>query len=241
VEYNPDPDFHSGVKQKEIDAARTPASKKKGAAAALRAQSAANSATPAADASEPQTPTRSNGDAEAGPSRRSPSPAAAMMDDDRGLSPVSTASSASEPPLAQRVKMNGSSHKATPTPAPAPAPVPVTPTPKPQPAEPAPTPAAAAAAPPSPSKSWVRCHLMYPNMLSATLMTLLFLASSMVSERCASYANKVSQRQVRGYLAQSQCNQYTRMANQMLGLPWQGESRSIHPFRHRRFDVPGIS
>ncbi|KIM36135.1 hypothetical protein M413DRAFT_320258 [Hebeloma cylindrosporum] len=162
VEYNPDPDFHSGVKQKEVDGARTPASKKKGAAAALRAQSAANSATPAADASEPQTPTRSNGDLEAGSSRRSPSPtpaALAMMDDDRALSPVSTASSASEAPLAQRVKLNGSSHKATPTPAPAPVPTPATPTPKPLPAEPAPPPppaaaAATSAAPPSPSKSW---------------------------------------------------------------------------------------
>jgi len=155
VEYNPDPDFHSGVKQKEVDAARTPASKKKGAAAALRAQSAANSATPAADVSEPQTPTRSNGDVEAGSSRRSPSPtpaAVAMMDDDHALSPVSSASSASEPPLAQKVKLNGSSHKATPTPTPAPIPAPATPTAKPQPAEPASTPAAA---PPSPSKSWV--------------------------------------------------------------------------------------
>lgn len=64
---------------------------------------------------------------------------------------------------------------------------------------------------------------MYPNMLSATERHFLFLATSMVSQRCASYASEVSQRQVRGYLAQSQCDQYPRMANQMLRLPWQGE------------------
>ncbi|KAF8958931.1 hypothetical protein BDZ97DRAFT_1839880, partial [Flammula alnicola] len=148
VEYNSDPDFHSGVKQKEADATKTPASKKKGAAAALRAQSAAHSATPAADASEPQTPTRSNGDVE-GSSRKSPTPAAPANDDDRAMSPVSTASSASEPPLAQRVKMNGHHSKPTPTPAPAPA-TPV----KPQPADPTSTPAPPAAAPVSPSKTW---------------------------------------------------------------------------------------
>jgi len=149
-----------------------PASKKKGVAAALRAQSAAHSATtPAADASEPQTPTRSNGDVEGGSSRRSPSPttaAAAMMDDDRALSPVSTASSASEPPLAQRVKLNGSTHKATPTPTPTPVPAPSIP-PKPQPTEPAPPPATAA--PVSPSKAWVSYHLTYPNIPQRTQTT----------------------------------------------------------------------
>lgn len=104
VEYNPDPDFHSGLKQKEIDA-KTPLSKKKMAAAALRAQSTAIS-TPAAE-SEPQTPVRSNGgDMES--SRKSPTPAGG---DDRGMSPVSTSSSASEAPLAQKVKLNGSHSK----------------------------------------------------------------------------------------------------------------------------------
>lgn len=143
VEYNANPDFHSGIKQKENDAGKTPASKKKSAAAALRMQSTGG-------ASEPQTPSRSNGDVDG--SRRSASPHG--NDDDRGISPISTASSASEPPLAQRVKLNGSSHaKSTPTPAPQAA----TPA-KPQVVEP-PTsttaPAAPASAPPSPTKTRV--------------------------------------------------------------------------------------
>ncbi|KAF4612776.1 hypothetical protein D9613_011708 [Agrocybe pediades] len=109
VEYNADPAFHTTLKLKEQEAAsiKTPASrnKKGGAAAALRAQSAANSAaTP--DISEPQSPTV---DVEMDLSRRSLTPLGG--DDDRAVSPVSTSSSASEPPLAQRVKTmnNGSS------------------------------------------------------------------------------------------------------------------------------------
>ncbi|KAF9473240.1 SNF5-domain-containing protein [Pholiota conissans] len=151
VEYNSDPDFHSGIKQKEHDASKAAASKKRGAASALRA-------TLAADASEPQTPTRSNGDLD----RRSASP----HDDDRGVSPISTASSASEAPLAQRVKLNGSNHpKSTPTPAPV---APVTPA-KPPPPEPvvSPQPAPAPpAAPPSPAKTWP------PQWLSAAMQSM---------------------------------------------------------------------
>jgi hypothetical protein len=129
VTYNADPDFHSGVKQKETEGTKTPAGKRKGgAAAALRAQSTA------ADISEPQTPARStnggNGDAGEPSSRKSPTPADAVNkdDDDRAISPVSTTSSASEPPLAQKVKMNGNhttpKRPTTPSP-PVPVPVPV--------------------------------------------------------------------------------------------------------------------
>jgi SWI/SNF-related matrix-associated actin-dependent regulator of chromatin subfamily B protein 1 len=98
----------------------------------LRAQSTTASATPA-DMSEPQTPSRSNGGDLGEPSsRKSPSPNVNVKeDDDRAISPVSTASSASEPPLAQKVKMNGNhgpKRPTTPTPTPAAAPVvPVTP------------------------------------------------------------------------------------------------------------------
>ncbi|KAF8903075.1 hypothetical protein CPB84DRAFT_1835950 [Gymnopilus junonius] len=140
VEYNADPGFHTGIRQKEMEASKTPA-KKKGTAAALRAQS---TAAP----SEPQTPARSYGDGGDGDRERerdsarkggrdrdrdrdrslSPPPPLEKEfssssarererenrgkkekqdEDDRALSPVSTASSASEPPLAQRVKMNG--------------------------------------------------------------------------------------------------------------------------------------
>ena len=143
VEYNANPDFHSGIKQKENDAGKTPALKKKSAAAALRMQSTGG-------ASEPQTPSRSNGDVEG--SRRSASPRG--NDDDRGISPISTASSASEPPLAQRVKLNGASHaKSTPTPAP-----PVATPAKAQVVEPTTSsvaPPAPASAPPSPTKTRV--------------------------------------------------------------------------------------
>lgn len=81
---------------------KTPAKKK---AAALRAQSTAATATPV-DVSAPPTPAK-NGDVDA-PSRRTPSPI--RDEDDRAISPVSTASSASEPPLAQKIKLNGATH-----------------------------------------------------------------------------------------------------------------------------------
>lgn len=110
------------MKQKETEGTKTPA-KRKGAAA-LRAQSAA------ADISEPQTPARSNGGDVGEPSsRKSPTPAAVKDDDDRAISPVSTTSSASEPPLAQKVKMNGNHITKRPTTPPPPIPVPVPSTP----------------------------------------------------------------------------------------------------------------
>ena len=97
----------------------------------MRAQSTA------ADISEPQTPARSNGGDVGEPSSlKSPTPAAAAAaavikdDDDRAISPVSTTSSASEPPLAQKVKMNGNhttKRPTTPTPVPVPVPAPSTP------------------------------------------------------------------------------------------------------------------
>lgn len=110
VEYNPDPNFHSGLKQKEIDTLKTPSTKKRGAAV-LRAQNASaistSVATPSsiagADVSEPQTPAgKSNGDSKD------------KEDDDRPISPVSTASSASEAPLAHKVKVNGNHRKPSP-------------------------------------------------------------------------------------------------------------------------------
>ena len=117
VEYNSDPSFHSGLKQKEAEALKTPASKKKGGAAALRAAAtaAASSAavstvgTPAgADASEPQTPGagRTNGDGN-------------RKDKERDDDDVSTASSASEAPLAHKVKINGGHQQRTSSPIPA--------------------------------------------------------------------------------------------------------------------------
>ena len=160
VTYNPDPDFHSGVKHKETEGTKTPA-KRKGAAAALRAQSAAASAATPADISEPQTPSRSNGGDIGEPSsRKSPTPPINSKDeDDRAMSPVSTASSASEAPLAHRVKMNGNHSTKRPA---TPVPAPVTPVKQPEPptsnpAAPPPSGVATApsAQPGSPSKTWV--------------------------------------------------------------------------------------
>ncbi|KAF9444193.1 SNF5-domain-containing protein [Macrolepiota fuliginosa MF-IS2] len=100
VEYNADAEYHM---RKDGDSRSTG---KKNRGNALRAQSAAATATPL-DISEPPTPAK-NGDIDA-VSRRSPSPL--KDEDDRAISPVSTASSASEPPLAQKVKLNGAAHK----------------------------------------------------------------------------------------------------------------------------------
>lgn len=84
VSYSTDPEFHTALKR-ESEIAKTIA-KKKGGAAALRAQSATVPTTPELP-SEPQTPH--------------------VRDDDRAVSPVSTVSSGSEPPLAHKVEANG--------------------------------------------------------------------------------------------------------------------------------------
>ncbi|KAJ7507204.1 SNF5-domain-containing protein [Mycena galericulata] len=142
VEYNSDIEHHAGLKR-EADYAKTMA-KRKGGAAALRAQSGTVPPTPA-ETSEAQTP-RDSGE---GTSRQSLA---------RDLSPVSDASSASEPPLAQKVKINGTNHSNPPPPAeraePLPAdvppvnpPVPPAPTSLPAPVTPPPV-----SAPPPPSE-----------------------------------------------------------------------------------------
>ncbi|KAJ7794315.1 hypothetical protein B0H14DRAFT_2923586 [Mycena olivaceomarginata] len=84
VEYNSDYDFHANGAKKEAEVAK----RKKG-----RPPSSANAAPTRADTSEPPTP-RDSGE---GPSRQSPI---------RDVSPISTASTASEMPLAQRIKIN---------------------------------------------------------------------------------------------------------------------------------------
>ncbi|KAF8653658.1 hypothetical protein AX16_003809 [Volvariella volvacea WC 439] len=107
VEYNSDPEYHSGLARKEAELAAKANVKKKGSA--LRNSTVA--ATP--DVSEPQTPSRSNAGDAATEARQSPPPPLAPEDDDRPMSPVSTTSSASESPLAQRVKVNGHSNSAS--------------------------------------------------------------------------------------------------------------------------------
>jgi len=122
VEYNTDPDFHSGAKR-EAEIAKSMA-KKKGGAAALRAQS--STVPNSADVSESQTPAPIP---EADAANPQSSPVKNAPEDDRATSPVSTASSTSESPLAHRVKLNGVNH-ATPasTPKLAPAITPAPPT-----------------------------------------------------------------------------------------------------------------
>ncbi|KAJ7125094.1 hypothetical protein C8R44DRAFT_703175 [Mycena epipterygia] len=101
VEYNSDYEYHATGLKKDADLAK----RRRG-----RPQSGTVPATPA-DTSAPQTP-RDNGE---GPSRQSPV---------RDVSPVSTASSASEPPLAQKLKIKAPSTPPPPPPATAPVAVP---------------------------------------------------------------------------------------------------------------------
>lgn len=104
VEYNSDPNFHSGLKQKEPDGFKPPAGKKRGAAA-RPSTAAATPSSLVADTSEPQTPGKQNGESNKDKDN----------DDDRAISPVSTVSSESEAPLAHKVKVNGN-HLKAPTP-----------------------------------------------------------------------------------------------------------------------------
>jgi len=71
-----------------------------------RGQSNTVPTTPAELPSEPPTPARRR-DPEEFESPTRPSSPPARQDDDRAVSPVSTVSSASEPPLAQKIKTNG--------------------------------------------------------------------------------------------------------------------------------------
>ncbi|KAJ7099593.1 hypothetical protein B0H15DRAFT_771273 [Mycena belliarum] len=96
VEYNSDYDFHSTGVRKEADLARRRRGRPSGAVPA----------TPA-DTSAPQTPR----DNEEDPSRHSPT---------RDVSPVSTVSSTSDRPLAQRIRINRIPSSSPPAPAPPP-------------------------------------------------------------------------------------------------------------------------
>ncbi|KAJ7647665.1 hypothetical protein FB45DRAFT_734019 [Roridomyces roridus] len=92
IEYNSDYDFHAAGLKKEVEVGK----KRKG-------RPPLNSAVPVtpADTSEPQTPR------DDGPSRQSPF---------RDVSPVSTVSSGSEAPLAQRIKINRTATPSRPPP-----------------------------------------------------------------------------------------------------------------------------
>ena len=93
------------------------AAKKKGGAAALRAQSNTVPTTPVEETVDPNPSSRSKTEVWVEVPTRS-SLTSIPSEDDRAISPISTASSASEPPLAQRAKVNGTSlsHSAPPAP-----------------------------------------------------------------------------------------------------------------------------
>ena len=98
-----------GSVKKEAETAKTGV-KKKGGAAALRAQSSTLPNTPSELPSEPPTPLRHD---------KADIEASLPPTEEQAGSPVSTASSASEPPLSQRVRANGTNPRVSP-PAPAP-------------------------------------------------------------------------------------------------------------------------
>jgi SWI/SNF-related matrix-associated actin-dependent regulator of chromatin subfamily B protein 1 len=114
VEYNSSAEYHTN-KLREAELAKTVA-RRRGGAAALRAQNA-GAATPGEDGEAASSP-QNEGELEP-PPRQSQQPTVPPSEDDRAVSPASSTSSDSEPPLAQRAsKANGSNHASSVTPAP---------------------------------------------------------------------------------------------------------------------------
>jgi SWI/SNF-related matrix-associated actin-dependent regulator of chromatin subfamily B member 1 len=115
--YNPDPEYHLGLRTETDKSKIYP--KKKGGAAARAANTPAvdqDEATPAAP-HEPETPSKPEPVVEA-PRRTA---GRRHVDPERAVSPVSTgSSSASESPLIQKMKLNGHSKSNSNTPIPPP-------------------------------------------------------------------------------------------------------------------------
>lgn len=110
VVYNPDPEYHLGLRTETDKSKIYP--KKKGGAAARAANTPVvdqDEPTPAA-APEPETPSKLEPVVEI--PRRAPSGAGRRhVDTERAVSPVSSgSSSASESPLIQKMKLNGAGH-----------------------------------------------------------------------------------------------------------------------------------
>lgn len=109
VEYNSTAEFHLN-KIREAELARTMA-RRKGGAAALRAQNISAS-TPGADEAEPPSSPPPPESVPETPARQ------VLPEIKRAVSPASSTSSDSEPPLAQRItRMNGSNHASSVPPA----------------------------------------------------------------------------------------------------------------------------
>ena len=107
--YNPDPEYHLGLRTETDKSKIYP--KKKGGAAARAANTPVVEDEPApATAPEPETPSKTEPVVEV--PRRGPSGTGRRhVDNERPVSPVSSgSSSASESPLIQKMKLNGTGH-----------------------------------------------------------------------------------------------------------------------------------
>ncbi|KAI0795518.1 hypothetical protein C8Q75DRAFT_746367 [Abortiporus biennis] len=105
VVYNSDLQFHLNLRHQEEQAKVAASRKKRPHAAQVETSSKAPTV-------EPETPSKPKMEAWMEVPPMSSSRSAAPEEPDRAVSPVSTASSASEPPLAQKVKANGVNHSA---------------------------------------------------------------------------------------------------------------------------------
>jgi SWI/SNF-related matrix-associated actin-dependent regulator of chromatin subfamily B protein 1 len=109
VLYNPDPEYHLGLRT-ETDKSKIYPKKKGGAAARAANTPVVDQDEPApATAPEPETPSKTEPVVEV--PRRGPSTGRRHVDNERPVSPVSSgSSSASESPLIQKMKLNGTGH-----------------------------------------------------------------------------------------------------------------------------------
>jgi SWI/SNF-related matrix-associated actin-dependent regulator of chromatin subfamily B protein 1 len=100
VEYTCDADYH--LSKREAESGKPISNRKKGGAAVLRAQNS-NAATPGEASPHPRGE---------GSSENSKAVVTSHLEDERAASPASSTSSDSEPPLAMKVKLNGTNHAA---------------------------------------------------------------------------------------------------------------------------------
>jgi SWI/SNF-related matrix-associated actin-dependent regulator of chromatin subfamily B member 1 len=110
VVYNPDPEYHLGLRT-EVDKSKIYPKKKGGAAARAANTSVVDQDEPTpVTAPEPETPSKTEPVVEA-PRRGASGTGRRHADAERPVSPVSSgSSSASESPLIQKMKLNGTGH-----------------------------------------------------------------------------------------------------------------------------------
>lgn len=107
--YNPDPEYHLGLRTETDKSKIYPKKKGRDTARAATIPAVEDEPTPAA-APEPETPSKTEPVVEV-PRRTSTGAGRRHVDPERAVSPVSTgSSSASESPLIQKMKLNGTGH-----------------------------------------------------------------------------------------------------------------------------------